>query len=212
MIRRSLLCGLIGLSLACGAGPAAARTAVQTAPDPAVVPVRIALQTGMGRIVIETDPRAPITASNFVRYADERRFDGVTFYRGMTVAPGTGLVQGGPIGVSNRVRPPIAHEPTSQTGLSHVNGAVSMAAASPGTATGDFFIVIGDLPSLNAGVTTPEDQGFAVFGRVVEGMDVVEAIVAAPKSPTEGEGVMRGQMLDPRVPILSARRVDIPGS
>lgn len=203
MIRRALLFGLIGVTLAFGAPPAFAQ-------DPAVAPVRIALETGMGRIVIETDPRAPITSSNFVRYADERRFDDSAFYRGMTVAPGHGLVQGGTGGLPNRTRPPIAHESTSQTGLSHVNGAVSMAAGAPGQATGDFFVIVGDLSSLDAGKMAPGNPGFAVFGRVVEGMDVVLAILDAPKSPTAGEGVMRGQMLDPRVPIVSARRVEMP--
>ena len=203
MIRRSLMTGLIGLALLSAAVPALAQ-------DPAVAPVRVALETAQGTIVIETDPRAPITSTNFVRYADERRFDGVAFYRGMTVAPGYALVQGGPSGASDRVLPPIAHEPTSQTGLSHVNGAVSMAQSAPGTATGDFFIIIGDLTSLDAGKASPEDPGFAVFGRVVEGMDVVQAILEAPKSPTEGEGVMRGQMLAPRIPIVTARRVETP--
>jgi peptidyl-prolyl cis-trans isomerase A (cyclophilin A) len=203
MIRRSLMTGLIGLALLSAAVPALAQ-------DPAVAPVRVALETAQGTIVIETDPRAPITSTNFVRYADERRFDGVAFYRGMTVAPGYALVQGGPSGASDRVLPPIAHEPTSQTGLSHVNGAVSMAQSAPGTATGDFFIIIGDLTSLDAGKASPEDPGFAVFGRVVEGMDVVQAILEAPKSPTEGEGVMRGQMLAPRIPIVAARRVETP--
>ena len=203
MIRRSLMTGLIGLALLSAAVPALAQ-------DPAIAPVRVALETAQGTIVIETDPRAPITSTNFVRYADERRFDGVAFYRGMTVAPGYALVQGGPSGASDRVLPPIAHEPTSQTGLSHVNGAVSMAQSAPGTATGDFFIIIGDLTSLDAGKASPEDPGFAVFGRVVEGMDVVQAILEAPKSPTEGEGVMRGQMLAPRIPIVTARRVETP--
>jgi peptidyl-prolyl cis-trans isomerase A (cyclophilin A) len=209
MIRRSLLSGLVGLTLVFAALPASAQDAVV---DPAVAPVRIALETGMGRIVIETDPRAPITSTNFVRYADERRFDDAAFYRGMTVAPGHGLVQGGTGGLPNRNLPPIAHEPTSQTGLTHTTGAVSMAAAAPGQATGDFFIIVGDLSSLDAGKVTPEDQGFAVFGRVVEGMDVVHAILDAPKSPTEGEGSMRGQMLDPRVKITSARRVEAPAA
>lgn len=200
MIRRTLLSALTGLILLTTAVPAFAQ-------DPAVAPVRVALDTALGTIVIETDPRAPITSANFVRYADERRFDGTSFYRGMSVAPGHALIQGGPSGASDRVLPPIAHEPTSQTGLSHVDGAVSMAQSRPGTATGDFFIIMGDLSSLDAGRASPDDQGFAVFGRVVEGMDVVQAILAAPKSPTEGEGVMRGQMLEPRLTIVSARRV-----
>ena len=204
MIRRFLLRGLMGLSLIFGAAAPA------LAQDPAVAPVRVALQTAIGTIVIETDPRAPVTASNFVRYADEHRFDGATFYRGMTVAPGHGLVQGGTSNASDRILPPIAHEPTSQTGLSHVDGAVSMAAAAPGQATGDFFIIIGNLSSLDAGKTSPDNQGFAVFGRVVEGMDIVHTLLEAPKSPTAGEGSMRGQMLDPRVPIVSARRVETP--
>jgi len=105
--------------------------------------------------------------------------------------------------------PPIPHEPTSQTGLSHVDGAVSLARTAPGTATADFFIIVGDrMTGLDAGPNSGGDQlGFAVFGHVVSGMDVVRAILAAPASPTEGEGVMRGQMLDPRVTIITARRV-----
>jgi peptidyl-prolyl cis-trans isomerase A (cyclophilin A) len=79
-----------------------------------------------------------------------------------------------------------------------------MAMAKPGTAAGDFFVVIGDIKSMDA---TPTDPGFAVFGRVVEGMDVIKRIMASPTSPTLGEGVMKGQMLDPVVKIATARRV-----
>jgi peptidyl-prolyl cis-trans isomerase A (cyclophilin A) len=126
----------------------------------------------------------------------------------MQLGPDAGLVQGGASGAPAIILPPVAHEPTSQTGLTHTDGALSMAQSEPGTATADFFIVVGNLTSLDAGKTTPDDPGFAVFGHVIDGMDVVRAILAAPKSETEGEGIMRGQMLEPGVTIISARRVE----
>jgi peptidyl-prolyl cis-trans isomerase A (cyclophilin A) len=199
MIRPSLL----ALAL-CFAALSPAR-----AQDAPAAPVRVAIETSAGTILAETDPRAPVTSANFLRYVDEHRFDGVTFYRGMVLSPAAGLIQGGVSGAVDRVLPPIAHEPTSETGLSHTDGALSMARFDPGTATGDFFIIVGDVSSLDAGKSAPDDPGFAVFGHVVEGMEVVRQILAAPKSPTEGEGFMRGQMLDPRVQILSVRRVPI---
>jgi peptidyl-prolyl cis-trans isomerase A (cyclophilin A) len=91
--------------------------------------------------------------------------------------------------------------------LSHVNGAISMARADPGTATADFFIVIGDLVGLDA-QPNGGDQGYAVFGHVVDGMDVVHVIFGQPRSETAGEGVMHGQMLAAPVKILTARRAD----
>lgn len=199
MIRRTLLSLALSLALA----PAA------MAQDPAPVAVRVAIETSAGAILVETDPRAPVTSANFLRYVDEGRFNGTTFYRGMVLSPAAGLIQGGTGGAPERVLPPIAHEPTHETGLSHTDGALSMARFDPGTATGDFFIIVGNVSSLDAGKSAPGDPGFAVFGRVVEGMDVVRQILAAPKSPTEGEGFMRGQMLDPRIQIISARRVPI---
>jgi peptidyl-prolyl cis-trans isomerase A (cyclophilin A) len=106
------------------------------------------------------------------------------------------------------VFPPIAHEPTSQTGLSHVDGALSLPRLGPGTAQGDFAIMVGPQLYLDAGPGSAGDGlGYAVFGRVVEGMDVVRAILVAPTSPTEGEGPMRGQMLSPRIRIITARRL-----
>lgn len=169
---------------------------------------RVVLETSSGRIVIEVnDLKAPITGANFLRYVDERRLDGATFYRAMQPAPGMGLVQGGTNNDPDRLLPPIAHEPTTQTGLSHVDGAVSMARYAPGTATGEFFVSVGPTPSYDAGRPFSVDaDGFAVFGQVVEGMEVVRGILASPTSPTEGEGFMRGQMLDPRIVIVSARR------
>lgn len=201
MIRRALLAFCLTAVLS---APAFAQDAP---PPPPPAAVRVMLETSAGPILVETDPRAPITAANFLRYVDEGRFDGTDFYRGMELGGGTGVVQGGTGNAPDRILPPIAHEPTSQTGLRHVDGALSMARFDPGTADGDFFIIVGHLPGFDA---RTDDPGFAVFGRVIEGMDVVRAILAAPKSPTEGEGFMRGQMLDPRVRIISARRAPVP--
>ena len=189
MLRRLALIVLLWL-----AAPALAQPA----------PVRVLLETDAGNITLEVDPaRAPVTAGNFLRYVDERRYDGATFYRAMRAGQGRGLVQGGV--EERRELPPIAHEPTTRTGLSHVDGAVSIARDAPGTATADIYITLGDMTYLDAGRVDPD--GYAVFGRVVAGMDVVRRIQAAPTSPTEGEGAMRGQMLSPRIRILSARRV-----
>ena len=180
-----------------------------SAPAPLPLP-RVALETSAGPIVIEVEARrAPITAANFLKYVDEGRLDGTTFYRAMNTGPGRGIVQGGVNYDPERLLPPIAHEPTTQTGLSHVDGAVSMARHAPGTATGDFFIAVGPLQSYDAGRASSVDaDGFAVFGKVVEGMETVRAILGSPTSPTEGEGFMRGQMLDPRITIVSARRLE----
>lgn len=184
------------------AGPAFAQ-------PPAPLP-RVALVTTKGRIVVELETlRAPLSARNFLRYVDNRRLDGIDFYRAMPAfTAGTGLIQAG-VRDGRRLFPPIAHEPTSQTGLSHVDGALSVPRFAPGTAQGDFTIMVGDQTYLDAGPNSGSGDGlgFAVFGRVVEGMDVVRSILAAPTSPTEGEGVMRGQMLSPRIRILTARRL-----
>ena len=205
MIRRTLLSALFGIAVLFGAAPVSAQDAPVEAPAQGVL---VALETDLGTIVVRTDPRAPLTSANFLQYVDQRRLDGLTFYRGMQLGPDAGLVQGGASGARDVILPPVAHEPTSQTGLTHTEGALSMAQSEPGTATADFFIVVGNLTSLDAGKTTPDDPGFAVFGRVIEGMDIVRAILVAPKSETEGEGIMRGQMLEPRVKIISARRVE----
>ena len=207
MLRRTLLLAAAFASLC---APALAR---QTEPSATPLP-RVQMETTAGRIVIEVETeKAPITAANFLRYVDERRFDGTSFYRAMQSAPGaaTGLVQGGVNNDPERVLPPIAHEPTTQTGLGHIDGAVSMARYAPGTATGDFFVSVGPTPSYDAGRSFSVDpDGFAVFGRVVQGMDVVRAILASPTSPTEGEGFMRGQMLEPKITILQAWRESRP--
>ena len=198
----------LSLLLTLLAAPVMAQAVEAETPPAAIVASQtrehVVLTTTAGDIVIALDPAAPVTSANFLRYVDERRLDGTDFYRGMVVAPGLGLIQGGTNNAPDRILAPIVHEPTSQTDLRHTDGAVSMARYEPGSATGDFFIILGDLPSLDASATDP---GFAVFGHVVDGMDVVRQILAAPKSPTEGEGFMRGQMLDPRIAILSASRL-----
>ena len=151
--------------------------------------------------------KAPLTAGNFLRYVDTKRFDGAEFYRAMKTGADVGLVQGG-VRDGRKLLPPIGHEPTSKTGLSHVDGALSAPRTAIGTARGDFTIMVGDQHYLDAGPGSAGDGlGYAVFGHVVEGMDVVRRILAAPTSATEGDGPMRGQMLRPRIHILTARRV-----
>jgi peptidyl-prolyl cis-trans isomerase A (cyclophilin A) len=184
--------------------PAAPADAAPAAP----ATVKVVLKTALGDILVAVETeRAPITAANFLRYVDQKRLDGSEFYRSMAVTDDGqyGLIQGGLRGNPKRVFKPIAHEPTSVTGLSHVNGALSMARADPGTATADFFIVVGDLPALDA-QPNGGDPGYAVFGHVLEGMDVVHDILGQPRSPTAGEGVLQGQMLAPPVKILTVRR------
>ncbi|MEC3948454.1 peptidylprolyl isomerase [Sphingobium sp. HWE2-09] len=185
-----------------------ASAAAQTPAAPPSTDVRVALETDKGRIVVAVhSDKAPVTAANFLKYVDQKRFDGTVFYRGVGAAD-YGFVQGGAQNDPKRILPPIKHEPTNQTGLSHDDGALSMARYAPGSATGDFFIVLGKMPGMDAHPDAPGDnQGFAVFAHVVEGMDVVKAILAAPKSPTAGEGVMKGQMLEAPVKIVTARRV-----
>lgn len=181
----------------------------QTPPAPPAALPRVAMVTDKGRIVIEMDiVHAPLTAGNFLRYVDARRFDGMEFYRAMHTGEGVGLIQGG-VRDARKLFPPIAHEATTQTGLSHVDGAISAPRFTLGTAQSDFTIMVGPQPYLDAGPNSGsgDPYGFAVFGRVVEGMDVVRTILAAPTSQTEGEGFLRGQMLSPRVRIITARRV-----
>ena len=177
----------------------------------------IVLETALGDITLAIESeRAPVTAANFLRYVDQHRLDGTVFYRAMRLAWGdqpNGLIQGGTQYDPKRVLPPIAHEPTTQTGLSHVAGAISMARYAPGTATGDFSIMVSAQPSLDAdpkGETDDARAGFAVFGHVVSGMDVVRQIFTAPTDPERGAGAMKGQMLAQPVTITHARRVKAP--
>ncbi|MDR2856222.1 MAG: peptidylprolyl isomerase [Novosphingobium sp.] len=194
-------------------------TAAAPAPKPAPLPdtVRVAMVTELGTITLDLDAaHAPVTTRNFVRYADQRRFDGITFYRVMRLPWGeqpNGLIQAGTKGDPRRALPGIAHEPTTITGIRHKAGAISMARNAPGTAAGDFSILLSDLPGLDAGPDAATDDGkagFAAFGHVVESMDVVRRIYDVPLSPTLGEGVMKGQMIARPVRVISVRRVVVP--
>jgi len=184
-------------------------------PAPIYQTTDVVLETTMGDIVIALESeRAPITAANFLRYIDEDRFNGIVFYRAMQMDWGeqpNGLIQGGAQWDPDRVLPQIEHEPTTLTGLSHTRGAISMAMGEPGTANGDFSIMVGDQTGLDADPDAENPvwrHGYAVFGYVTEGMDVVEAIHAASVDPDLGEGWMRGQMLADPVVIVEARRVE----
>ncbi|WP_085810168.1 peptidylprolyl isomerase [Sphingomonas sp. TZW2008] len=188
--------------------------ATQTPPQPTPTPPkplsRVTIATAAGPIVLALEQeKAPITAANFLKYVDGKRLDGTVFYRTVKVQPGYGFIQFGTQNDPKRTLPPIAHEPTTKTGLTHSDGAISMAMASPGTARGDFFIIVGNTPGMDA---TATDPGYAVFGHVVEGMDVVRRIMDMPTSPTKGEGIMKGQMLEPTVPVKSARRATLSSS
>jgi len=195
--------------------PAPAAAVVQppgSQPAPPVVApktAKVAIETSLGTITtaIEVE-RAPITAANFLRYVDQKRYDGTFFYRADPVQKDFGLVQAGTRGDPKRTLKPIPHEPTTKTGLSNTDGALSMARNAPGTATSDFFIIVGDMSGLDAKPGAPGDnQGFAVFGHVLDGMDVVRKIMLSPTDPNAGEGVMKGQMLAPKIMILHAHRV-----
>lgn len=190
---------------------AASPASAQTAPKPASAPkedlVPVALDTSLGRVVIALDrAHAPITSANFLHYVDTHRLDGESFYRAMH-SQTSNLIQGGVRSDARKLYPPIAHEPTTQTGLHNVAGTISMANSGPGTARADFFILLSDVPAFDAGDPQGDATGFAAFGHVTEGMDVVKKIYDAPVSPTKGEGAMQGQVLDPPVKILKASRV-----
>jgi peptidyl-prolyl cis-trans isomerase A (cyclophilin A) len=187
----------------------AANAAAARASEPLPDLVRVRLETEAGPILLELDSkRAPITTANFVRYVDERRFDGTTFYRTSKTpgAEGRGFIQGGIRRDVRRMFPAIVHEPTSETGIRHREGTISMARAEMGAgAIGDFFITASAMPSLDARSGSP---GYAAFGRVVEGMDVVRRILAAPTVENAGRGAMRGQMIAAPVRIVAARRAE----
>jgi peptidyl-prolyl cis-trans isomerase A (cyclophilin A) len=196
----------IALVMACLAAPLSAQPAVTSSPVQAPAPqedlVPVAIDTSVGRIVVALDRgRASITTANFLRYVDAHRLDGETFYRAMKMGDG-GLIQGGVRSDVRKLFPKIVDEPSSKTGLKNVAGAISMAKNAPDSAQADFFILLSDTPYFDGG-----PDGFSAFGRVTEGMDVVRKIFESPVSATKGEGVMKGQILEPPVKIIKAARV-----
>jgi len=179
---------------------------------PAKPPVAVVFETELGNIVMEIDvARAPVTAENFLKYVDGKFYDGGVVNR--SVRPDNTTRKDVEIQViqfqSDRARrsemfPPIPLERTSVTGLSHVNGALSMARSGPDSATSSFSIMIGDQPELNfGGKRNADGQGFAVFGRVVGGMDVVKKIQASKTGTTGAYGT---ETLDPPIRIARAYR------
>ncbi|XBQ15579.1 MAG: peptidylprolyl isomerase [Oceanicaulis sp.] len=175
----ALLAAAVALAACTPDAEPPAETAADAGPRTAVI------ETSAGDIrVALAEDAAPISVANFVRHAEAGAYDGGLFYRSVRpdndrpdVEP-MSLIQGGYDFDGSSGAEPIAHEPTTQTGLSHKRGAISMARFDPGTATTEFFIMVADYPGLDAGPGTrnPDELGYAVFGEVIEGMDVVETI------------------------------------
>ena len=169
---------------------------------------QVLIKTELGDIKVEIYVKeAPITASNFLTCVDKKLFDGGSFYRVVTMdnQPNNDVkievIQGGlGFGESEKRFPPIEHETTVETGIKHKDGVISMARNEPGSASSEIFICINDQPELDyGGKRNPDGQGFAAFGKVVEGMDVVRKIQQQPSE---------GQMLDPKIKIYSIRRIE----
>lgn len=169
----------------------------------------VVIKTALGNITVELYPdKAPITVQNFLRYVNEKRLINTTFYRAVTSQPDNqpdktvkiDVIQGGfALHLTDSIKnpqalPPIVLETTNKTGVLHQDGTISMARDTPDSAQAEFFICIGDQPELNyGGKRNPDGQGFAAFGKVVKGMDVVQLIQRQPST---------NQMLEPTIPIL----------
>jgi peptidyl-prolyl cis-trans isomerase A (cyclophilin A) len=190
--------------------PATAPAALEAPPPAAPATVTVVMATTMGNIHIDLEKdKAPITVANFLRYVDAKRFDNITFYRAMKISEDGkyGLMQAGLKNSPKLLYKPIAHESTQTTGLSHLDGSISMARLDPGTATADFFFVLGDLKSLDA-KADGSDPGYAVFGRVTEGLSLLRQMLDLPRSEDAGDGSMKGQMLSQPVKVLTVRRAN----
>lgn len=177
----------------------------QTGPRPGIVRVR--LDTGAGPILLALDARhAPATTANFLKYVDDGRFDGTTFYRAARskADPTKGFVQAGIRTDARRILPPFPFEPTSKTGIRHLDATISMARAdNPDSAGGNFVLTIGPTPQMNS---RPGYAGYAAFGRVVGGMELVKRILALPSGG--GFDAMKGQMILRPLQIRRAVRLD----
>ena len=171
---------------------------------------RVDILTSAGPIVVEVDTvHAPITAKNFLAYVDQHKLDGTSFYRTVKVQDHFGFVQFGVSGDPKRILPPIKHEPTTQTGLHHTDGTLSIARREPGTAQGEFTIMVGDQrPSFDADPTKSGDNlGYAAFGDVVSGMDIVTKVMDGAVDPEATvRGSFKGEVPATPIKIISARR------
>ncbi|MFI5245169.1 MAG: peptidylprolyl isomerase [Gemmatimonadales bacterium] len=175
-------------------------------------PVSVIFETELGPITLEVDvAHAPVTSANFLRYVDGKFYDGGQFIRAVrhdnTVRHDVeiqGIQAGSNPARDKELFPPIPLERTTVTGLKHLDGTISMARGEPNSATSSFWIAIGDQLSLDfGGSRNPDGQGFATFGRVIRGMDVVKRIQAAH---TGTEGAFRTETLQPAIRILRAHR------
>ena len=216
MLRRTLI----------ASATAALATAAHGQPTPTAPPApttapakpnpRVKIETPQGAIVVELfADKAPITVANYLKYVDRGLFNGATFYRasrppGYTAAD-YGLIQGGLQNDPKKVLPPIAHESTVKTGLTHkTEGTISMGRHAPGTAQADWSITLGDMSYLDADPKNPAgNPGFAAFGQVMEGLDVVKKIIVLPVDANRGEGAMKGEMLKQPVRITRVSRVSV---
>jgi peptidyl-prolyl cis-trans isomerase A (cyclophilin A) len=176
--------------------------------------VRVLMSTSEGDIGIELYPgKAPVTAGNFLELVDNGDLDGGSFYRVVTFGNDRGkpkieVIQGG-LGDAGEGFDTIAHESTQQTGILHTDGVISMARGAVGTASTEFFICIGDQPGLDYGQPRNADgQGFAAFGKVVSGMDVVRRINGLPADAPSASEYTQGQILTEPVTINTVRRAN----
>jgi peptidyl-prolyl cis-trans isomerase A (cyclophilin A) len=177
--------------------------------------VRVRVQTELGDIVIEVDPiKAPITTANFLKYVDAGHYDGGVFHRTVKMdnQPESPVkIEVIQAGVNpDRAKEgfaPITLERTNLTGILHKDSVVSMARGAPDSATSGWFVCINDQPSLDfGGARNPDGQGFAAFGRVISGMDVVRKIQAAPSSTNRTTNT-EAQRLTPPIKIVKVARV-----
>ena len=178
--------------------------------------VEVVMTTARGEIRIELYvDEAPKTAANFLAYVDGGHYDGASFYRTVSYENDNGnpkieVIQGG-IRDTEAPFDPIDHEDTAMTGIAHTDGVVSMARGAVGTASSEFFIVLGDQPGLDKGNARNADkQGFAAFAKVIAGMDVVRAIHQAPSDGPAYSEYVKGQIIEEPVVIESVRRVQRP--
>jgi len=195
---RQLILGFGLLAAACSAGG-----------EPPIV----ILETTSGPIEITVYPdKAPISAGDFLRFVDEGLYDGQGFYRVVRADNdprnmGMSLIQGGRLD-SEMIGDPIAHELTTDTGISNADGAVAIARLEPGTGSATyFFINIGNNDFLDTGGSrNPDGQGYATFARVTDGLDVARAIQAMETASDSNEEVTQGHILKDPVIITRAYR------